>query len=148
MSQKVGGKVNKLIYGNLFDVKYTEGFDNYMLEINNFSIQNQMDATQSIIDYSDNEDNKFILIPELNLNLAFLLWKIPSNLSYWNKNKFKAELGENIEETNIFTLEQVPFGGDRGRGYQGSRGRGYRGSRGRGSEFRGRGQTRGQSMGF
>lgn len=148
ISQSTGDKVNQRMFGNLFDVKYTEGFDNYMLEINNFSIQNQMEASQSIIDYSNNEDNKFILIPELNLNLAFLLWKIPSNLPYWNKNKFNVELGENIEEKNIFTLEQIPFGESRGRGYQGSRGRGYQGSRGRGSEIRGRGQRRGQSMGF
>jgi len=57
-----------------------------MSKINNLSIDNQYASAQDIIKYL-NGNGASIIIPELNLNLAMLLWKIPGNLQQWDKNK-------------------------------------------------------------
>ena len=73
-------KTNQNMFGKILDVEYDPEFNAYMTEINNYSIQNQMIATQSILEYANNQNTKLILVPELNLNLAFQLWKLPGNI--------------------------------------------------------------------
>jgi len=78
------GKLDKdIMFSHLFGIN-DKNFNAFMTEINNFSIQNQIEYSKGIIDYMI---GKMIVIPELNLHMAFLLWKIPGNVNDKDKTK-------------------------------------------------------------
>jgi len=107
---------NKLdiMFGNLFDkISFTtsskfidEDFNDFMTNINNFSIQNQTETAKAII---DSMNGNLVIIPELNLHIANLLWKIPGNINSWNRI---TENNERIRKSEQFAqrkgLGQVP----------------------------------------
>lgn len=78
LSPVIGGIIPESTEQLLGDVE----FHSFMRDINNFSIQNQTENAKGIIDAMN---GKLVIIPELNLHMAFLLWKIPGNINTQRK---------------------------------------------------------------